>query len=297
MGTEDTRLTCKVSHSGSAASAHASHAADGDAIVSPHETTSSGTDGGAAPGGGASETGLADSAVSPAAGNGTDAQVADPLLPLLAFTLQENLRLYKEVRISMDTDKTSSRYKSRSLREYDKFYCRLNQPTKWSQGTTLIDKDVCPFRLYEYHAIRDDPRFRDEQSRYNTKERKRQMRSRNVMIKAMLTKGNPVQFRNLGDYMPPLVHDKDCCRFEPVICLSHLQKGDIVFCQIGNPGQFHAGEIAALPAESAESAQAAKQDCGAWLKFQISTKRYKFAQVCNGCQIYGRLVAAVYKSG
>ena len=75
----------------------------------------------------------------------------------------------------MDTDKPSIRYKSRSLREYDKFYCRLNQPTKWSQGDTLIHKDVCPFRLYEYHAVRDDPRFRDEQSVYNTKERKRLM--------------------------------------------------------------------------------------------------------------------------
>ena len=135
-GTEDTPLTYTVTHTNSAASAQASHAGDGQAIASPLGPGLSDTDGGAAPGGVASETGLADLAVPLAAGNGRNAEVADPLLPLLAFTLQENLRSYKEVRISMDTDKTSIRYKSRSLREYDQFCCRLNQPTKWSQGTT-----------------------------------------------------------------------------------------------------------------------------------------------------------------
>ena len=89
----------------------------------------------------------------------------------------------------------------------------------------------------------------------------------------MLTKGNPVQFRNLGDYIYPAAHDKDCCLLEPVICLSHLKVGDIVFCQIGTPGQFDAGKIMASPVESAESTQAANEQYGAWLKFQISTQQ------------------------
>ncbi len=123
------------------------------------------------------------------------------------------------------------------------------------------------------------------------------MHSRSLMFKEMLTKGNPVQFRNLGDCMFPTAHDKDCCLFEPVMCVSHLKVGDIVFCQIGTPGRFYAGKISALPLESAESAQAASQDCGSWLTFQISTTHSKFPLPANGCQIYGRLVEAVYKSG
>ena len=194
----------------------------------------------------------------------------------------------------MDTDKPSIRYKSRSLREYDKFYCRLNQPTKWSQGDTLIHKDVCPFRLYEYHAIRDDPRFRDEQSVYNTKERKRLMRSRNLMIKLMLTHGHPVQFRCLGNCMYPTVHNKDCCIFEPVVCLSSLKLGDIVFCQIGGKGEFDAEKIGALPNGLAESARSKDLDYGAWLRFIICNHGGQTVGLCNGCHIYGRLVEAVY---
>ena len=146
----------------------------------------------------------------------------------------------------MDTDNPIIHYTSRSVRGYKKCYRRLNQPNEWLQCATEIDHRVCTFRIYEDHAIQTDPRLRDGQSKYSTKERNRLMRSRNLMIKEMLTKGNPVQFRNLGDCMFPTARDKDCCLFEPVIRLSHLKVGDIVFFQIGTPGQFYAGKISAL---------------------------------------------------
>ena len=91
MGTEDAPLTCTVSHFDSAAPTDASHAAlrVPTAVLlqeplHPNQT-------------------LQIRLFPPAAGNGRNAQVADPLLPLLAFNLQENLRSYKEVRIQMDT--------------------------------------------------------------------------------------------------------------------------------------------------------------------------------------------------
>ena len=60
----------------------------------------------------------------------------------------------------------------------------------------------------------------------------RMMFARNHVIKQELKAGNPVQFRCWGFCLHPWVCDGDCCIFEPVVCLSSLRRGDIVFCHV-----------------------------------------------------------------
>ena len=123
------------------------------------------------------------------------------------------------------------------------------------------------------------------------------MHSRNLIIKEQLADGNPVQFRCWGACLAPVAEPDDCCIFEPVVSLSKLKVGDIVFCQIekeciycAKQGNFYAGAITKVP--SAESAQCADESDGALLRFEISTHLGSIVGTALGYNIYGRLVEA-----
>ena len=74
-------------------------------------------------------------------------------------------------------------------------------------------------------------------------ERVRMMHARNLVIKEQLQRGNLVQFRVWGLSMYPLVHKGDCCLFEPVVYVSRLRVGDIIFCQLDIGSRFVARKI------------------------------------------------------
>ena len=152
---------------------------------------------------------------------------------------------------------------------------------------------ACPFRIfriYEDHVTHWDPRLKDKRSQYDTKERKRLMRSRNLMIKEQLTLGHPVQFRCLGDNLLPWVHSGECCIFEPVVCLSSLKCNDIIFCQTEPNGDFFAGGFYDPPRGFRKSARSADGKYGAWLDFGVCNWGFTEHYDCYGCKIYGRLV-------
>ena len=118
--------------------------------------------------------------------------------------------------------------------------------------------------------------------------------ARNLVIKDRLQDGNPVQFRVWGQGMYPRVHKGDCCIFEPVVCLSTLRVGDIVFCQLEPQGKYCAHMINGVPKQSAASAQYTDDDLDGWLTFHISTQHAKRVGKCYGHNIYGLLVEVTF---
>ena len=178
----------------------------------------------------------ADAGAPPAAGNECEAPVvaAHPRLPLLGFVIPEHTRKYIKynlAQIKRRPTKAQIRWSSPSRHGYDICYCRLDQPTDRFPGAKGFYRVACPFRIYEEHGTHPDPRWVgwEPHNRFDYHERMRLMHSRNRIIKEQLTYGHPVQFRCWGFCLHPWVCDGDCCIFEPIVCLSSLRRGDIVF--------------------------------------------------------------------
>ena len=178
------------------------------------------------------------------------------------------------------TEKWLNRWCAKPKFVYDNCYSRLDQPL---QART--------FRIHQKHDVHPDPLWKFYMP-YDAHEREQllQMRhARNLVIKDQLQKGNNVQFRCSGLSMYPAVQEGGYCVFEPVLCLSKLQIGDIVFCQIEPEETFCAHTISGLSKPSAASAQYGDDD-GEWVNFSISTQHGKQVGNCYRYQIYGSLV-------
>jgi len=246
----------------------------------------------------------ADSAAPPAAVNEGEAQAvaAHPRLPLLGFVIPETTRNpYKPNidKIKQGPKDAKIRFSVPSRDGFDTCYRRLNPPLAQLPGGAETDRQACPFRIYESHGTNPDPRWTKHVpvNAYDYDERMRLMHSRNLIIKEQLADGNHVQFRCWGTCLSPVAESDDCCIFEPVVSLSKLKVGDIVFCQIekecnfcAKQGNFYAGATTGVP--SAESAQCADESYGALLSFEISTQTGSIVGTALGYNIYGRLVEA-----
>ncbi len=151
---------------------------------------------------------------------------------------------------------------------------------------------ICPFRIYE----EDDVNFGPEWDWYVPDnptawtERARGMHARNLVIKKQLKAGNPVQFRVWGLSLYPLAHKGDCCLFEPVLYLSKLRIGDIIFCQLDIGGGFYAHKISGITIPAASAPTAEVEDFRTGETYTISVQNGKCVGSCKGDTIYGRLV-------
>ena len=113
-------------------------------------------------------------------------------------------------------------------------------------------------------------------------ERIRMVLARNLVIKEQLQRGHSVQFRVCGLSMSQLVHKGDCCLFEPVVFVSKLRIGDIIFCQLDVGSRF------CTPAASAPTAE--DEDFRTGETYTISAQNCKCVGFCKGHRIYGHLV-------
>ena len=120
------------------------------------------------------------------------------------------------------------------------------------------------------------------------------MHARNLILKEQLREGHPVQFRCWGLSMYPRVLEGDCCIFEPVVVLSKLRIGDLVFCQTQPDDNFFARTISWALTPSVASARDGDGDIGTWKKYGIATQKGKHVGHCYGNNIYGRLVEVIH---
>ena len=114
--------------------------------------------------------------------------------------------------------------------------------------------------------------------------------ARNLAIKDLLQEGNPVQFRVWGLSMYPLVHKGDCCLFEPVVYVSKLRIGDIIFCQLDIGSRFFAHKISGITIPAASAPTAEDENFRTGETYTISAPNGKCVGYCKGHTIYGRLV-------
>ena len=172
----------------------------------------------------------------------------------------------------------------------EKFDKRLNQPMGMDIRCHRLE--ICPFRIYEEHDVNFGPEW-DWYVPDNAPawyERVRMMHARNLVIKEQLQRGNPVQFRVWGLSMYPLVHKGDCCLFEPVVYVSRLRIGDIIFCQLDIGSRFFAHKISGITIPAASAPTAEDEDFRTGETYTISAQNGKCVGFCKGHTIYGRLV-------
>ena len=116
------------------------------------------------------------------------------------------------------------------------------------------------------------------------------MLARNLVIKEQLQRSNSVQFRVCGLSMPPLVHKGDCCLFEPVVYVSRLRIGDIIFCQLDVGSRFLAHKISGITIPAASAPTAEVEDFRTGETYTISAQNGKCVGFCKSHTSYGRLV-------
>ena len=166
-----------------------------------------------------------------------------------------------------------------------------------AESARRSDIGACPFRLYEEHDVHPHPEWEHYQPshKFDWKERCRLQHSRNIVIRRQLEKGNPVQFRCWGTNMHPKAQEGDWVIFEPVIDLSELQVGDIVFCLVGGEFTYRAQVIAGISAYNEDKALARGHEYDPGCKrYLISTQRGKHIATISGHDIIGRLVEVIY---
>ena len=95
--------------------------------------------------------------------------------------------------------------------------------------------------------------------------------------------------------MHPRAHEGDWVTFEPVLDLSQLEIGDIVFCRTGGPFEYCAQVITGMSAysELIAAAHRTEYDLG-YRNYLISTQKGKFVNIIHGHNIFGRLVEVIY---
>ena len=223
-------------------------------------------------------------------------------LPPLPFTITENTRTCKTKRVEHRRTAAAVRWSSRSRDGFDKCYTRLNQPMDMSlaaaESARRNDSMALPFRLYEEHDVHPNPDWEgyEPANKFDWKERQRLMATRNIVIQHQLQEGNPVQFRCWGPNMHPRAHEGDWVIFEPVLDLSELQVGDIVFCRAGGTFTYRAQTITGMSAysEAIAAAQGTDYDIG-WRRYIISAQKgNKFIDIIHGHNMFGRLVEVIY---
>jgi len=95
--------------------------------------------------------------------------------------------------------------------------------------------------------------------------------------------------------MHPKAQEGDWVIFEPVIDLSELQVGDIVFCLVGGEFTYRAQVIAGISAYNEDKALARGHEYDPGCKrYLISTQRGKHIATISGHDIIGRLVEVIY---
>ena len=129
----------------------------------------------------------------------------------MIFTIPENTNGDKTKRQMHPQRRGWVRWSAPSRDFNETFYKRLNQP---------MDRDIRCHRL----KICPEWDWYVPESSAAWDERLRRKHVRNLVIKE--------QLRVCSLSMYPLVHKGDCCLFEPVVYVSKLRIGDIIFCQL-----------------------------------------------------------------
>ena len=58
-------------------------------------------------------------------------------------------------------------------------------------------------------------------------------RQRDLNVKRDLQQGKPVAYKSSGWSMYPHIYSDDACQYTPVTKDSEVQKGDVVYCEVG----------------------------------------------------------------
>ena len=90
--------------------------------------------------------------------------------------------------------------------------------------------------------------------------------------------------------MWPLVHDGDCCIFEPVLNCDTLKPGDIVFCHVEPHARFFAQQIKRIGFDEIDPAASASASAGGNGKRYFIIGSGQESGWCYDNNIYGRLV-------
>ena len=138
-----------------------------------------------------------------------------------------------------------------------------------------------PHRIFEAHECHPKEDIDWTQLSGCLEEEYRLREVRNEMMRDLLQKGTPVQFRSFGNSLKPDVYSGDCCIIDPIKDCGLLTVGNIVFCQVQPRNLYYAHKILELDEWEGERC------------FWIGNNSNHYNGWCYACHIFGRMTEVI----